>query len=334
MPYIGAAASRTLIGIFLEVLLTGAFLVVATSCAWSLYSRWRAGSGRSMYYLVATFVTLTLLIVVRTAVDLERTIHSFSYPSDTGAIDLGAPASVESLMTNTLLVLITVVADVFLIYRVFVVWESNWSIIIIPVLLCAGEAGGGTFTIYALAAAGATVTLPSGLRIMRGFTIFLYFTLAANLLCTLLIAGRIWWIRRATKDVQGPAHDPVSLFVTLVVESAAIYSAVLIPEIVCIAYSSPTRYVFINMIGPIVGIVFSYIINRASRNSRSYDVSRLPIGIALQFSHPSGTSAPRHVASTGGSESDATRIHVSWDAEGVRKDAKRFSIPQRPARMY
>ncbi|KZV91437.1 ras-domain-containing protein [Exidia glandulosa HHB12029] len=268
MPYVGPKAVGAFAGIFLETLFTGAFLVVAYDCARALHLRARKRHRRTFRYLCATFATLFVLIIMRTIVDLERTIHSFSNPSDDGKIDLGAPASAESLLTNLLLVLITVVADTFLIYRLFVVWSNSLLVAFVPVLLLLGETGGGVYVVYALAAAGGNITKTVIDHIGQSFATFLYFTLATNLVCTVLIAGRIWWIRHQTRRARATGESPIALLMTLVVESAAVYSALLIPEIISIAYDLPSVYVFINMIGPVVGIVFSHIIIRASQTEQ------------------------------------------------------------------
>lgn len=85
-----------------------------------------------------------------------------------------------------------------------------------------------------------------------------------------LIAGRIWWIRHQTRRARAAGESPIALLMTLVVESgrfdlralrrwcelqnvdfaavAAVYSALLIPEIISIAYDLPSVYVFINMV--------------------------------------------------------------------------------------
>lgn len=265
MPKVGPGVQESLIGIFLETLLYGAFFVVSVDCARAL--RHRMLSGNTHWYMTGTFVALFVFITMRVIVDLKRTIVSFSYPSDTGAIDLGAPASVESIMTNLLLVLITVTADMFLVYRIFIVWKRNLLIIIVPILLCMGTAGGGIYVVYCLANAVPKNGIAAYLRIATAFSYFLYFTLAANIVGTLLIAGRIFWIRRNSARSRG--SDAVTHIVSLIVESAAVYSAVLIAEITVIAIGSHADFLFINLIGPLVGIVFGYIIIRASSSSGS-----------------------------------------------------------------
>lgn len=283
MPHVGPGVEETLIGIFFEVLLYGAFCVVAYECAGAL--RARAQANKTHWYMTFTFVALFVMITMRTVVDFKRTIISFTNPSDTGAIDLGMPKSVESIMTNTLLVAITVVADAFLIYRVFVVWRNNFLIIVVPVLLCMGTTGGGVYVIWALCNADIKNGVGAFLRVNEAFTIFLYFTLSANGLCTVLIAGRILWVRRNSSGARASRGDAVSRLLALIVESAAVYSAVLIAEIVAIARGSPTSFTFINLIGPLVGIVFSYIIIRAARNSHPLDTTS-----AVNTSRTAGTS--------------------------------------------
>ncbi|KZV83089.1 hypothetical protein EXIGLDRAFT_754592 [Exidia glandulosa HHB12029] len=263
MPHVGPGVEEALVGIFLEVLFYGAFCVVAFECVQAL--RQRAQSSKPHWYMTFTFGALFVLITTRTIVDLKRTVFSFTNPSDAGAIDLGAPRSVRQFPFSP--------SGSSTARSVFVVWRSNFLIIVVPILLCLGTTGGGVYVVWALYMADISNGLGSFARINQAFSIFLYFTLSANGLCTLLIAGRIMWIRRTSSGARARNGDAVSQILTLIVESAAIYSAVLIAELVSIAYNSPTSFTFINLIGPLVGIVFSYIIIRAARNTHPVDSS-------------------------------------------------------------
>ncbi|KAH7103201.1 hypothetical protein BKA62DRAFT_697632 [Auriculariales sp. MPI-PUGE-AT-0066] len=262
-------AMESLVGIMLETLFYGGFLIVSWECLISL--RRRARDGKAHWYMTCTFAVLFICISMRTIIDLKRTIVSFTHPSDQGLIDLGGPRTVESLMTNALLVVIAVVADAFLIYRVHIVWQSGVLVIILPVLLLLGTAGGGVMVIYALY--NASVSNPiTFLLVNQGFEVFLSFTVACNAVCSLLIAGRILWIRRKS-SAQGTTADAVSKIVAVMVESAALYTAVLVAEIIAITRSSPLNFLFINWMGPLIGLVFAYIIIRAARHSRSWENS-------------------------------------------------------------
>ncbi|KAH7099329.1 hypothetical protein BKA62DRAFT_314607 [Auriculariales sp. MPI-PUGE-AT-0066] len=261
--------TETFAGILCETLLYGGFLVVSYECGRLLYRR--AREGKAHWYLTATFIALFIMISMRTIVDLKRTIVSFTNPSNTGMIDMGGPQSFESVATNILLVLIAVVADAFLIYRVHIVWQNSFLIIILPVILLFGTAAGGILANYALWKA--SITDPSSFALVNtGFEVCLAFTVACNGLCSILIAGLILYVR----DKSGTnltATDSVSRIVSVMVESAAVYTMVLVAEIIAIVRKSPLTYFFINLMGPLVGLVFTYIIIRAARRSRSWENS-------------------------------------------------------------
>ncbi|EJD46525.1 hypothetical protein AURDEDRAFT_164353 [Auricularia subglabra TFB-10046 SS5] len=174
-------AQELLLGILLQTLLTGAYIVIAAGCARTLCQRHHPQSARS-WYLTATWIVLLVLIVTKSIVDMGMTIRSWSSPRTPGK-----PSSLaEILLTNLLLVLITVCADVFLTYRVYIVWNFSWRVIIIPSLLCAGEIGTGLYDVYAVFVAGISkIPTPATIQnITKGWAIYLYFALAANLLCT------------------------------------------------------------------------------------------------------------------------------------------------------
>jgi len=63
-------------------------------CTNALYRRWK--SGNAHWYMTITFSLLWVMITMRMLVDFVRTVKAFTNPSEVGAIDLGAPASVSS----------------------------------------------------------------------------------------------------------------------------------------------------------------------------------------------------------------------------------------------
>ncbi|EJD46523.1 hypothetical protein AURDEDRAFT_151550 [Auricularia subglabra TFB-10046 SS5] len=317
------AATSLLIGIFLETLLTGAFLVVAQDCARVLYQRAHKRHQATYRYLIATFLLLTLFIVTRTVVDVESLIRAYSDPDDPGRRgDIS-----EIVLSNALTVTITILADVFLVYRVYIVWNFAWVIVVLPASLCLGEIGGGIYAVYGLAASASGITPKTSKHISRGWTIYLYFTLVTNLLCTLLIAGRIYWIRRRTKASRATAQDNTGLLVTLVVESAAVFSAILIPEIICTVYTFDARFIFINIIGPVVGIVFSYLIIRATQHGdRSFDSKdrgvEVTVSTHMHFSDIDHNN-PRPASFAGGRSSQADTVVLQSFKSGTGSDIER-----------
>lgn len=273
-------------------------------------------------YLIATFVLLTLFIVTRTVVDVESTIRAYSDPDDPGRRgDLS-----EIVLSNALTVTITILADVFLVYRVYIVWNFAWVIVLLPAILCMGEIAGGIYAVWGLASSGSGITPETSRHISRGWTLYLYFTLVTNLLCTLLIAVRIWWIRRRTKASRS-TQDNTGLLVTLVVESAAVFSAVLIPEIICTVYSFDARFIFINIIGPVVGVVFSYLIIRATQHSdRSFDSKDRGVEVTVStHMHFSDTdhNNPRPTSYAGARASQADTVVLQPFKTGTGSDIER-----------
>ncbi|KAF7367509.1 hypothetical protein MSAN_00813900 [Mycena sanguinolenta] len=103
-------------------------------------------------------------------------------------------------------------------------------------------------------------------------TIVISLTLATNVTCTGLIAFRILRIHRRTAPlvvrVDGRHSGSITLtFLSVIVESAAIYTAMLVVTMILIRSQSFIFFIFIDCLPPTIGLVFSYIIIRVSRGT-------------------------------------------------------------------
>ncbi|KAK0215457.1 hypothetical protein IW262DRAFT_1465096 [Armillaria fumosa] len=230
------AIDSAYVAAYLSTFLYGAYVVVACHCSLVLYHRYK--TKRLHKYLLGTHITLFLLIIW----------------------------SAWSLVENSPWVMVTVVADAFLVYRTYIVWMRRCLIIAVPLSLFAADIAMGIYFLVNLA--GPTTTFPQLIHIVTAFAAV---TLAANIICTALISFRIWRVRRNISETR-QGSDPLHGVITLIVESAAVYTAVLIAQIITLGFeaTSASSYSTSSVLSS-ASSYFSMIIIRVSRGQSHGD---------------------------------------------------------------
>lgn len=120
-------------------------------------------------------------------------------------------------------------ADLFLVYRVWILWGRSILITIVPlcmwlVVLAFNIWGNFTLVRNVPNTVGNSETTVVAKYPLIGTTVL-------NVVCTALIAGRIWWIQRTSQPYRSEGSvrkDPVSRAFVIIVESASIYVSWLI----------------------------------------------------------------------------------------------------------
>ncbi|KAJ7094091.1 hypothetical protein C8R44DRAFT_814500 [Mycena epipterygia] len=87
-------------------------------------------------YIMVTIFLMFLFITARCVIDNFRCIAAL----DNIGLDFGPPNNTLGVLTNTCWALATAVADAFIIFRTFTVWNRNWFVIILPSMLFLGNA--------------------------------------------------------------------------------------------------------------------------------------------------------------------------------------------------
>ncbi|KAK7438398.1 hypothetical protein VKT23_018011 [Stygiomarasmius scandens] len=176
---------------------------------------------------------------------------------------------------------LTIVADIFIVYRVFAVWARNIWVSLIPFLLAIADIVSGALVIRTIRhlEAGAS---PDGNDIATHILVFYGFTLALNVLCTLLIALRFWIAQRQAAANKIASSMDLSTTLVIVVESAALYSVCLVVMLVPTAMGNNAQYCMLSMMPGIVGLAFSLVIVRVGSGVSPNATSAGP-GSGLQF---------------------------------------------------
>ncbi|KAI0684466.1 hypothetical protein BC835DRAFT_1422300 [Cytidiella melzeri] len=200
-------------------------------------------------------------------------------------------------------------------YRTFVVWGRNVILAGFLALLIAADISLGAYAVYLLAATRPGDDALAGCVTDR-VKWFYAVTLVVNLICTVLIALKIWRVQREV-DRYSPAISalrngssskkskragwfrmrgwmPGDRLILVVVESAAVYSLLLVIMIVMSALGASGMLAMLNLIAPIIGIVFSMVIIRVSVDRTQWDSFKISTHLNFVMSTAQGRPRSRH----------------------------------------
>jgi len=263
-----ALAPAELIGVVLESAAYGVYLVLFIGCVYTLsgrYKRKRNGklatrkANRPMFFAsVILFVCITLHWVLEIGRLYGAYVVEIAFPG---------PEHYYSNLANPLNVAKTglylaefVVADGIIVYRLWTVWNGNWSICVPPACTLLAEAVVGTATTYQFTRVRLGQDIfetECGRWITSSFVLQLF----TNIYCAGLIAFRIWSINRSLKSIGQTDLTPV---IMIVVESAALYTFMTLLTMILYLAGSNAQFTALNITIPVIGLTFSLIIIRVS----------------------------------------------------------------------
>ncbi|KAK1217032.1 hypothetical protein PQX77_020306 [Marasmius sp. AFHP31] len=313
------------LALVLESLLYGSFCVLFAAALWAILTKRRLVNLK----LLSTLIAMWTLSTIHLILDLIRAKAAFIDARD--APD-GAPGSLAYYLdlSNPLEPAKTAVNGSYKqssskIYRCYIVW-GRWYMCFIPaILLCGtGVVGYGATYSFTRAAPGAEVFLPA---IVPWVTSFFVLTFSTNIICTVLIVIRILSIQKAVSGSSGASGRFVSSrmnfslkAVVIVTESAAVYSATVLSLLVLYTLGSNGQYIVLDMTSPIIGIVFTFIILRAtllSGSEQAYSSAPIP-----------NTS---RVATGAGSENYGMQPRMTTVSVNVTQFTERDSFDNKPS---
>ncbi|KAI0271304.1 hypothetical protein BC834DRAFT_435837 [Gloeopeniophorella convolvens] len=242
------AGSET-IAMVLESALYGVYFVLFVGCVKVLVNRRRRRAGAN-YRLITVSSILFALITWHEIIDAIRLFLAYrNSQTDTGAdIYFANVTQTLSVMKTAVYLAETVVSDLFILYRCYIVWNANIPVIILPVILYIADIGTGIAAVYTLTLISTDVVFDE--KQERITNAFFSCTLAVNTVCTLLIAFRIWWSQRGTRDAKmGSSLSHVSV---IVIESGAIYLTVLACVVASYTVKSLLFNIFLDITSPII----------------------------------------------------------------------------------
>ncbi|CAL1707477.1 unnamed protein product [Somion occarium] len=294
-----------LIGTFLEAIFYGIYLVIFPQCIGILLKR-RKDGGRLVKCFLGVMAFSFILITMHLCVDLTRAFAAFTANMDVPGSPDKYYANVDStlnIMKTATYSTTTVISDAVLLFRAWIVWGRNYFIVTVPILLwfadilrissllnCTIDGNVATAAWFTwstnVAKPGASVLISAVFARSKYFYVV---TLILNLLGSVLIAFRLWSVRRR---VSRHTFGRVPNVISIVVESAAIYSVLLIVMIATSVADESAHFFFLNSMAPVVGSVFSYVILRSSGDaSTEYEAAIKGIRTSMRFRRTSKTQA-------------------------------------------
>ncbi|KAK7045183.1 hypothetical protein R3P38DRAFT_2882903 [Favolaschia claudopus] len=272
-----------LIALIVETLNIGISTTLSAATARLLLQKAPSALNR---HLLATLGLIWTLCIAHWIIDIVRASQGFIDAPE------GAIAYYE-LVSNPLeaakdgvYITVTLVADHFMIYRLFVVWNRNWVIIVLPTLLWLGGAVSGYTVTHLLLLAGEGNLFVSTLAPWA--LSFFSMSLALNVLCTILIAGRILWTHMRVRTMRS-GKNYAATALTVFLESAALYSLSLTVLLVLYDLGLNTQYIILDWTTSLIGIAFSLIIYRLATNSSN---STSTSGVGSRPGGPNNSSYP------------------------------------------
>ncbi|KAK1235724.1 hypothetical protein PQX77_001031 [Marasmius sp. AFHP31] len=226
-------------------------------------------------YLASTALALFVLITLKLGVDVKIAIEHFI--TAPGVIKFAVK---DVKLSSALYVSLITIADIFIVYRVYAVWSRSLLVTVVPcLLLVTGVASGGLATVNTSELAFEEP------RSAGYFTTFYCTTLALNVLCTALIAFKLYTSERKTKFSSSLRLRWTSV---IVIESAAIYLACVVVGVVCNVVKADSLHLIVVSSTPsIIGLAFSLILVRIGSgrtpNKTFTSIAYLSRGSILRF---------------------------------------------------
>ncbi|KZT18212.1 hypothetical protein NEOLEDRAFT_1184467 [Neolentinus lepideus HHB14362 ss-1] len=280
---------------WLSSIFLGALIVLYFACVWVLaYKPSRMGPINMPMLLAAT--AMVVISIIHNAVSVQRNVQAFFDHVDGNPVKYFILSSnFPNLFQTALFVAQVLIGDAMLpthfqIYRCSIVYNRDWRVIIIPILMLLGTFACGIELIYQFSLVDArTVTDETyfGHVVQPWSTGMKVVSMAQNVICSGAIAFRIWWIGR---------HNSGRIYwrsIELILESGIVYFlVVLILLILNVMKQNAYSIVYYAMV-PIIGIIFTGIIIRAGLREGStvdYDSTSLQFEsspkLQITFTHP------------------------------------------------
>ncbi|KAJ7655825.1 hypothetical protein DFH06DRAFT_484003 [Mycena polygramma] len=308
---VGAILEDIAYGLYLSYFLQGLQVILA-----------RQNARKSVpIRLLLTSLILFFLITMRMVLDNKAVVEAFTDdPITPNAADIYLENFGNGAMFRTgTYIALTIVADIFIVYRVMAVWGGNLFATALPVVFAIADIVTGGLFIQAIRelAAGSS---PDGKNVATHAIVFYAFTLTLNILSSFLISLRIYITKRQAEDLALRPSSELGTTMTILIESAALYSLCLIAMIVPTSLGNNVQYCLLSVMPGIVGIAFSLIIVRIGSGQ---SMGSAPPESSLRFAQ-TATSRSRYTTtdaatSAHSSGHDDIPVHLS---PGSRKSTE------------
>ncbi|OSX68007.1 hypothetical protein POSPLADRAFT_1100493, partial [Postia placenta MAD-698-R-SB12] len=245
-----------LISLFMQSTVYGVHVVTFLMCMWALLRP--SNSGRPVNWpWLSVAVILFAIGTADVSFNLYHNLIAFIYYTGLG----GAQAQFEDLSSWV---------NVMRVYRCWIIYDRRWYVALLPALLwlastvCAGAEAYYTATLEDMS------TIPDTNMLEPLIAAYCTLTLATNLLCTGLIAYRIWRVDRQSsrffsQTSRGSVRVSLRDVNRIMIESALLYTSAIAVTFIVELAGSNAEYNVSDVGLELAGIAFDLIIIRIGR---------------------------------------------------------------------
>jgi len=166
------------------------------------------------------------------------------------------------------------IGDGVILYRCYMVWQSKLIMILPLILWCAA---GVTGILSSYTASKVTQDGVFGGVLSQWITSFWATALATNLLATLLLVCRIWYVDRKATRLHAGRQSQLRPILHILVDAGAIYTLTLLVALICFLSQTNGQYVVLDMVTPIISITFYMVIIRVGLAARAAQATHVPL---------------------------------------------------------
>lgn len=275
----------TYVGGFLEAFLYGIQIVVYFMCIKYLLDdrkdktiRWR-----QLIYITILFGSGTINVAANT------NYRQLAWIEDRDTFPGGPAAFIQtqwyipvSVASNASFSIGNILADGLMLWRCFLVWSPVRWVMIVPTLAYLATSTLSILTIYQISQPGSNLDDAINLAVP-----YFALSMSTNLVLSLMIAGRVLAMRQQVVEVLGEEHArPYTSVISIVIESAALYSVVSLAFLIAYVKNSPAQNVLIDMLTQVMCIASELIILRVAYG-RAWSRQVLSRGLPVAHGHVS-----------------------------------------------
>jgi len=244
------------------VILYGAYAILFGLCVYVLLKR-RVKGAVNKPFLITALLAFTLN-TGHIIVGIVRALQAFSDEgSSSSAIDYYAQSWLPlDIIRQVLMVTTSLVADIMVTYRCYLVWSCQWTVIVAPVILLVAAAVAAFVSVYNFSQLKPGQPFLNSNNINWGYASFILW-LATIVLLTSLIVYRLRFIALQTRALLGKEHgNRYNYIMTVILESGVIYALSALALLILCIMRSVYQAVAFDAIAQITGITATLIIVR------------------------------------------------------------------------
>ncbi|KAF7335787.1 Carboxylic ester hydrolase [Mycena venus] len=267
---------------------------------------------------IVIFVNATLNLVVST-IAIVQAFVLYTGPGGAEHVFMNG-SGWQTIVKSFTVPFQSLVGDSILIYRCWFLWNKNWVVIALPLLVWLANIACAIRLLDLLGQASQGLVISS--TVQPWGQAFWSMTICINVMATSLIVGRIWMVEKDNRKFgidtlsQNRPRTVLSHAMQNIIESGMIYTVLSIFTLVTYTLQSTLHYPASHLEIQSVGITFNLIIIRASRTSLSrQDVASADaVTVPIHFTHPQAND-DQNSSTPVGDRQEVVRLSHDKDSE-------------------